>query len=143
MTHFEGDNIGSIRKLEYCPHYGFSSFNPAVLAAGFSWLEIPFKDESCQLFLKIRDTDQGILYSYSGPFTIHHQRDEVESALFPYVGKHLIFRLTDMNGRVYIIGLPGSPTSLNIDTKTGIRFTDENGSSFVFEIDQTVKAFSI
>lgn len=143
MQHYEGDNIGGIFKLEYCPHYGFSSFNPAVLAAGYTWHEIPFKGESCELFLKLDTTPHGPLFTYSGPFAIHNQRDEVETTLFPYVGKHLVLRLTDMNGRVYIIGAPDAPVELSLGAKSGQRYVDENGTGFSFEVAQIDKAVAV
>ncbi len=143
MQHYEGNNIGGIQKVEHCPHYGFSGFYPAVLANGYAWAEIPIKPESGALYLKVDDTVHGLLYTYSGPFFLHNQRDEVEDELYPILGTSRILRITDMNGRIYIIGAPGCPVTITLNASTGQRYVDENGAGFSFQVEQTTKAVHV
>jgi hypothetical protein len=132
----EGDNIGSILKLEAAPHYDFSGFNPVAFHFGKGWIDIPFKEESGVLQLKADDTDHGISFNYAGRFFIHKQRADVRSTLYPFLGQHLILKVTDLNGEVYIIGKPGCPVTLELSATTGQRYADENGMEFQFKIEQ-------
>ncbi|MNL18008.1 hypothetical protein D3C87_1391310 [compost metagenome] len=140
MNYYEGDNIGACAKAEFIEHYNLASFNPAVPLAGESWTEIPFKVETCQLQIKILNTENGPVYTYSGKWKMHNMRDEVDDVMFKLVGQITVLRLTDMNGRIYVIGAPGMPVNISINQDTGERFVNENGSEFIFSIDQPFAA---
>lgn len=143
MNYYEGDNVGSLAKAEIIEHYKIASFNPAILKPGCTWIEIPIKDQSGKLSIKGTDTDNGTLYSYSGRFYIHNMRDEVDDTLNNFIGKIGVLKLTDMNGRIYIIGAPGMGVNLTIVGDTGQTFVNENGTEYQFSIDQTFPALKI
>lgn len=137
MQHFEGNNIGSIAKLEIAFHTDFSSFNPAVLQNGKQWFNILFKEESGFLKINVEETENGLVYSYSGAFFIHRIRPEVVNEVNPYLGQLTVMRITDINGEVYIIGAPGVPVTLTLDAQTGEKYTAENGSNYTFATQQS------
>ena len=143
MNYYEGDNIGSLLKVEAAYHTDFSGFNPLSFYTGKSWLEIPFKEQTSALFLKVADTANGLVYGYSGKFFIHHLSDEVDDTLYPYLGQISVLRLTDMNNRVYIIGSPGLPVTMETSTGTGDKYTSENGQEFSFKVDMINRALKL
>ncbi|MNL59804.1 hypothetical protein D3C87_1835590 [compost metagenome] len=69
-------------------------------------------------------------------------RDEVDKIMMPLLGKKVIFRLTDMNGRVYLIGSPDDGVNLSINQNTGQTYVNENGSEFLFDIAQVYPALT-
>jgi hypothetical protein len=141
LTYHEGDNIGSLRTVEIILHTLPVAFNPVQLPIGSTWTVILFKDETGVLILKTEDSDNGPIYNYAGSFFIHNLRDEVDQVLLPFCGKAIaILRLTDMNGRVYIIGSPDAPVTLNLAATSGQKYINENGSTFNFSVDQTSPA---
>lgn len=143
LSQYEGDQLGSIKKVEAAYHTSFTSFNPAVFAGAASWQQIQFTEETGSLFLKVNGTSQGLLYKYSGGFGVPKLRDEAEDALLPLIGKVLILRITDMNDRIYIIGAPNIPVSLELDGETGNEFKNASGYRIAFSVEQTWKAFSL
>ncbi|RQO65090.1 hypothetical protein DBR40_24780 [Pedobacter sp. KBW01] len=137
MNHYEGDNFGSLAKVESIEHFNVKSLNPVTLMPGAAWKNIPFKEETGQKRLKTDDTENGTVYNYSGSFFISNIRKEVETELNPFLGQMLMLRVTDMNGLVSIIGAPGMPVTLKKNHDTGKKYTNENGTEFIFEIDQS------
>lgn len=141
MNYFEGDNIGSLRAVDIIRKDLPIGMNPVQLPYGADWTSIPLKDEGGILQLKTTDSDNGPVYTYSGSFLVPNMRDEVDQVLLPLCGKEIcILRLTDMNGRLYIIGTPDAPVTLNIAATTGQKYSNENGSTFNFTVDQTSAA---
>jgi hypothetical protein len=141
MNYYEGDNIGSIKAIDIIRCDLPTGFNPAVLPIGAVWTSIPFKQESGVLVPKIDVSDNGPVYNYSGSFLIPNMRDEVDLLLMPFCGKAIaILRITDMNGRVYIIGSPDAPVTLNLAATTGQKYINENGAMFNFLVEQTTAA---
>ena len=136
MKHYEGDNIGGLAKIRIAFHTDFESFNPEVFKAGKDWLDIPFKEESGQLQPSADDSDNGIVYNYSGKFFIHRLRPEIENELNTYLGQVSVIEITDLNDEVYIIGAPGMPVTLQLGGDTGAKYTSENGAGYQFDIDQ-------
>lgn len=139
---FEGDNIGSIASIEIANHTDFISLNPVQFIQDKSWQNIGFTGEA-ELKRKTKDDPNGVIYNYSGFFDIQSIRDEVELNLMSYVGKHAILRITDNNGRVYIIGQKGNPVTLEEDSTTGKLNKSKNGYQFNFSVSQTMAANSI
>lgn len=135
MNFFEGDNIGSLAKLEITLHSNFDNFNPAVLSAGKTWLNIPFKEQTGSLQIETADTENGNVYTYTGDFFINRLRPEL-AELNAYLGQFVVMRITDLNGEVYIIGAPGMPVTLTLAGGTGKKYTSENGASYIFVIEQ-------
>ena len=142
MNFYEGDNFGSISKIDIALHSDFASFDPASFQDDKSWTSIPFKDESGRLGINNSLTPSGIVYTYKGSFFIHHLRDEIFEGLDPYRGQKSVLRLTDMNGKTYIIGAPGFPVTLSVDGDTGMRYIDENGAAYSFTVEQPFPHFS-
>lgn len=142
MTLYEGDNIGSVQKAEIIEHYKIQSMNPVVLKPGTSWIDIPFKDESGNLFLKTEDSDNGPIYNYTVQLFINNMRAEVDSALNGFLTPVGVLRVTDMNDRVYIIGAPDRPVTMNETGGTGQKYINENGSMFDFTSAQSERALN-
>ncbi|KAA8483750.1 hypothetical protein BDE36_1786 [Arcticibacter tournemirensis] len=142
MNFHEGDNIGSIAICEIAFPFSFSSFNPAVLAIGYTWLSLPLDDQSGSLNLKVSDTDNGPVYTYSGGLKIHNLRESVDNTLYRYVASGAVMRITDMNGRIYIIGAPDEPVTVSLNGGTGEKFADENRQQMQFKIDQAHPAYT-
>lgn len=136
MDHYEGDNIGSLLKAEFAMHTDFDSFNPVSLKEGKAWTNIPFKEQSGKITGSSEDSENGNIFTYQGKFFIHRIREEVRTELHPYLGQHIVMRLTDLNGETYIIGAPGMPVTLSVTSDTGENYTNENGSLFSFSISQ-------
>lgn len=136
MLHYEGDNFGSIASLDIAGFSDFQSFNPATFKNGKKWTAVPFKEQTGILSIKSEETPNGPLYSYSGNFYIHNLRDQVDNALQPLIGTKSVMRITDLNGRIYVIGSPENPVTLNSNGSTGQRYTDENGQEFQFKVEQ-------
>lgn len=137
---FEGDNIGSIARIEIANHTDFESWAPAKFFKGKAWQTIQIAGESAELKRRTKDDPNGIIYTYSGFFDIHTVRDEVETKLMPFVGKRAILRITDNNGRVYIIGKPLNPVTLEEESTTGKSVKNKNGYQFTFSVQQTSAA---
>jgi hypothetical protein len=141
MNYYEGDNIGSIKAVEIIRHDLPIGFNPVYLPIGSTWTLIPFREENGELVLKTEESDNGPIYTYSGSFFVHNMRDEVDQVMIPFCGKAIaILRIMDMNDRVYIIGTPDAPVTINANGSTGKKYTNENGITFNFTVDQTTEA---
>ena len=143
MEFFEGNNIGGLSSIEIIEHFNIRSLKPLNLVAGKDWTLIPFKDESGQMVIRTADTDNGPVYTYSGRFFIHNMRDEVDQAMENFIGQKSIMRITDMNGRSYLIGAPGKPVTLLPNGDTGQRYVNENGMDFNFNIEQDSPAIVV
>lgn len=142
ITHYEGDVIGGIAKLEIAYHWDFTQFYPAVFAAGKDWKEIEALPETGELKYKAEETEHGPLYSYSGSFSVLKLSESVETAILPYIGESSILRITDNNGRIFIVGLPGAPVSLALSAGTGRKYTSQNSFDFDFSVEQVRPAVS-
>lgn len=140
MTHYEGDNIGSIAEFKIAHTYDLQSFNPITFKNGRKWLDVPFKEQSGNLALKVEETANGLLYVYSGNLAIHNMRDQVDNEMLPFVGSNSVVMITDLNARVYVIGTPSLPVTLTMNAGTGQRYVDENGQEFQFRVEQTAPA---
>ena len=81
LEQFEGDLLGSIKRIDAALHTQFESFNPAVFLSGYSWQQIAFTEETGQLRLSIRDSEQGKIYKYLGTFSIPKLRTAAEDAI--------------------------------------------------------------
>lgn len=141
MNYYEGDNIGGAKKIEIIRCDLPIGFNPVQLPIGAIWTNIPFKEETGVLAVKTEATDNGPVFTYSGSLTAPNMRDEVDQVLFPFCGKAIaIVRYTDMNNRVYILGSPDCPVTVNLAAYTGQKYINENGSTFNFSVDQSSAA---
>jgi hypothetical protein len=141
MNYYENDNIGSLKAVEIIRHDLPIAYAPIYLPVESSWTSIPIKEEAGELLLKTEGSDNGPIYIYSGSFFIHNMRHEVDQALLPFCGRAVaILRVTDMNDRVYILGTPDAPVTLNVAAGTGRKYSNENGSAFNFTVDQTSPA---
>lgn len=127
MNHYEGDNFGSLAKLEMTKHFNFSGFNPAVFAQG-GWTNVPFREQTGQLQEETEDSPNGIIYTYTISILVANMRDELDDVIRAYLGQVAVIRATDMNGRVYIIGAPCAPVTLTSAGDTGKNYTSENGT---------------
>lgn len=141
MIFFEGDNIGGIQKLEVAHQAYFTGFNPATLAAGKAWAEIPFIPQSAQLQMSEEDSANGTIYEYNLTFAINRVRMELFEQLNIFVGSCTVFRITDMNDDVYIIGAPGYPCTLAATGNTGAQYTDANGMGYKVKNEQPFRFF--
>jgi hypothetical protein len=142
MNIYEGDNFGSVQNAEIIEHYKIASVNPIVLKPGMSWISIPFKEESGNLFLKTEDSDNGTIYNYTVQLFINNMRNELDAELGKFLTSTGVLRVTDMNDRVYIIGGPDKPVAMNETSTTGQKFTNENGSMFDFTSSQSERALN-
>jgi hypothetical protein len=142
MEFFEGDNIGGLSNIEIIEHFNVRSLVPVELVEGKVFTEVPFKNESGQFKIKEEDTDNGTVYAYSGRFFLHSMRNEVDSGMAKFIGQVSVMRLTDMNGRKYIIGAPGKPVTISKNGDTGQRYTNENGTEFSFQVAQMESAIT-
>jgi hypothetical protein len=142
MNNYEGDNIGSVQNAEIVEHYKIASVNPIVLKPGMSWITIPFKEESGNLFLKTEDSDNGPIYNYTVQLFINNMRNEIDAEMSKFLTATGVLRVTDMNDRVYIIGGPDKPVAMNETSTTGQKFTNENGSMFDFTSSQSERALN-
>lgn len=140
---FIGDIIGSIYKMEAAHHTDLTGFAPVEFLAGKGWQQIPFAEENGELRLAVQETDNGLVYAYSGTVAIQRLRPEVQLALLPYLGQGSVLRITDMNDQVYIIGAPGLPVNLQLDGSTGQQFTGRNGYTLSFSISQNFEAQAV
>jgi hypothetical protein len=143
MNNYEGDNIGSVQNAEIVEHYKIASVNPIVLKPGMSWISIPFKEESGNLYLKTEDSDNGTIYNYTVQVFINNMRNEIDAELGKFLTPTGVLRVTDMNDRVYIIGGPDKPVTMNETSTTGQKFTNENGSMFDFTSSQSERASNV
>ena len=134
---FEGDNIGSISNIEIAHHTDFERWHPAKFHSGNNWQNIEITGEMAELKRKTKDDPNGIIYTYSGFFDIQSIRDEVEINLMPFIGRKSILRITDNNGRVYVIGQPKNPVLLEEESTTGKLYKNKNGYLFSFSVVQT------
>lgn len=139
---YEGDLLGSIKRIDAALVNQFTSFNPAVFASGYAWQEIGFTDESAQLRLSVQDSEQGSIFKYTGRFSIPKLRSIAEDALLQINGKKAVLKITDMNDRVYIIGSPYHPVTIEIDGDTGMEYRNASSYTLNFAIEQTWQAFS-
>ena len=143
MDYYEGDNIGSLKTIEIIRHDWPIAWHPVALPEAVEWINIPLKEESGIMTIKTEETDNGVIYTYAGSFFIAHLRDEVDQVLMPFCGKsESILRLTDMNDRVYIVGMPDCPAKINLSATTGQKYVNENGTAFNFSVEQIVPAIS-
>lgn len=136
MNYYQGDNIGSLASVEIALHTDFAGFNPVNFLNGKGWTLVPFKDESGNMSFKVDETANGTVYTYAGRFFLQNLRNEVEETLYPFIGQRAVMRLIDMNGRVYIIGAPGTPVTLAVSGGTGDKYASENGQEFSFKSEQ-------
>uniref|UniRef100_F4C2E2 Uncharacterized protein n=1 Tax=Sphingobacterium sp. (strain 21) TaxID=743722 RepID=F4C2E2_SPHS2 len=139
-TFFEGDNIGSLAVIEIAHINDFLNFNPPLFREGRDWKQIEFLPESGQLSPTYEEDDNGNVYSYKGSFSIKRPSIEEESAMLPFIGKKSVLRLTDMNMRVRIIGLPDCPVAVKMTGTTGNKYTSAPSNDYSFAVDQPVKA---
>ncbi|HEY0177044.1 MAG TPA: hypothetical protein VGC08_11745 [Pedobacter sp.] len=140
MQHHEGDNIGSIAKFEIIYNSWVSSLGPVTLNPGRAWLAVPFKEQTGQMKVDTEDNVNGTVYNYSGSIYLHNMRDEVDQAMNPFLGQVSMIRVTDMNGRIYIIGAPDFPVTVTSSGDTGKTYVSENGKEYQFKIEQTFEA---
>lgn len=143
LDHYEGDQLGSIKRIDAAYHTQFESFNPAVFLSGFSWQQIAFTEETGQLRLSVRDSEQGIIYKYLGSLSIPKLRSEAEDAILPLIGKLTVLKITDMNDRIYIIGGPNSPVNMELEGDTGSEFKSSSAYVVSFGVEQTWRAFTV
>jgi hypothetical protein len=142
MDHFEGNNIGSLLKVEICLVNQINGYNPVTFTAGNNWFDIPFDNENAELSISSQDTVNGMVYRYNGSFFLHRLRQEFKEKLSPYLGKRSILRITDMNNEVYILGHPGNPVRLDNSGGTGRRFSSQNGMMYSFSSDMAFEALT-
>jgi hypothetical protein len=135
-------NIGSIQKLELVMHNQLSDYAPVVLNAGVAWLEIELLPDNASLLLTAEDTENGMLFTYRVNAAHTVLRDEVEDLLNPFLGQRSIVRVTDMNDRVYILGMPGTPCAFTYNGNTGNNPTEQNGYAINIQVAQPFKAKS-
>jgi hypothetical protein len=140
MDYYEGDNLGSIKAIEVIEHFNLLNTNPVQIRSGSAWMSIPFKEESGKMNMKSVLSDNGRIYTYSGRFFFNNMRKEIEDGLSPYLDDVAVLRVTDMNGRSYLIGAPGSPVTIAENGDTGQRYINENGIEYTFAIEQSVRA---
>jgi len=140
MNHYEGNNIGSIAKLEITSCYLISGFNPVTFYPGGSWINVPFKEQTGELKEETEDHVNGTIYTYSGSIFVPNLRDEIDATMRMYIGQTSMIRATDMNGRVYILGSPHIPVMLNSSGNTSKTFIGENGKEFQFKVEQNYPA---
>jgi hypothetical protein len=119
MNNYEGDNIGSLQNAEIVEHYKIASVNPIVFKPGMSWITIPFKEESGNLYLKTEDSDNGTIYNYTVQLFINNMRNEIDTELGKFLTPTGVLRVTDMNDRLYIIRGPDKPVAMNETSTTG------------------------
>lgn len=132
-------NIGSIAKLELVLITDVESYNPVVLKTGKAWEEIEMLPESGRFNFSAEDTSNGPLYNYRANFR-HPKMDELKTAVLDkYLGIRSIARITDMNGKTYIIGSPGNLCLFVYDGDTGASVTDQNGYSANLSVSQAFK----
>lgn len=141
MEHYEGDNIGSIAECLITFPFAFSHF-PGILNSGYTWEKIPFNPGTGNLFLKVADSDNGPVYTYNGGGRVHRMRKEADDMIFEYIVNGGVMKVTDMNGKVYIIGNPDAPVTVSLSGGTGTNYTDENGMDIQFKIEQGEPALS-
>lgn len=140
MEYYEGDNIGGLAKIEAIEHNNILSLDPLIIATGSAWFEIPFKEESGRMSPKSEMTANGRVFTYAGRFFLQRLRNEVDIAITPYLDDVAVLRITDMNGRVSIIGAPSTPVTIGESADTGQRYVNENGIEYTFTIDQYFRA---
>lgn len=139
-TFHEGDNIGTLAVVEIAHQEDFLNFDPPLFREGRDWKQIEFLDESGSLSVSHDEDDNGIVFGYSGKFSIKRPTDEEENAMLPYIGQKSIMRLTDHNGRVRIIGLQDCPVTIKMSGSTGTKYTGAPSNDYSFAVDQHKKA---
>lgn len=140
MQEYQGNNIGSIAVFEIAHQMDLLGFNPVTFKAGSSWKKIPFREQGGKIKEVIEETDNGMLCTYSGSIVLPCMRDEVDLVMDKFLGRRSVVKITDMNGRIYIIGAPGLPVEIGSTGDTGENFTNENAKQFDYKIAQPFKA---
>lgn len=140
MEIFEGNNIGSLKKVEIVLSADVESLYPLTLKSGKTFTQIPLTPQKNQLSIKTEETDNGTVFAYTGKFYVHNIRQTVNQAMQPFLGKRSVMRLTDMNSQVYILGYPGNGVTLTKTASTGENYTSQNGTEFNFSVDMPFEA---
>lgn len=140
MEIFEGNNIGSLKKVEIILRDYIQSLNPLVLKAGKSFTEIPLTPQKNLLSEESEETDNGTVFKYAGKFYVHRIRKSIKDEMRIFLGKRTVMRLTDMNDEVSIIGYPGNEVTLTTKATTGESFTSQNGIEYNFSVDMPFQA---
>lgn len=140
MEQYEGDNIGSIYELLVIEHYKIQKMNPVTLLPGASWLNVPIRDQSGRIRSRVSASDNGPIYSYQVEAFINHMREEVNVAMDIFHQGIAVLKVTDMNDRVYILGEPNRPVTMEESGDSGQGFASENGTSFDFSISMDHRA---
>ncbi|WP_316743404.1 hypothetical protein [Pedobacter antarcticus] len=140
MQEHQGNNIGSIAAFEITHQLDLIGFNPVTFIPGLSWTKVPFREQGGRIKEVIEETENGMLCTYTGSIILPCMRDDVDLVMDKYLGQKSVVRITDMNGRIYIIGAPGLPVEIGSTGDTGENFTNENAKQFEFKIAQPFKA---
>ena len=140
MEFFEGNNIGSLKKVEIILRDDIQSLNPLVLKPGKTFTDIPLTSQKNSLSEKTEETENGTVFSYSGKFFVHRIRQEVKEAMRVFLGKRTVMRVTDMNDEVSILGYPGNEVILTLTANTGENYSSQNGTEYNFSVDMSFQA---
>lgn len=143
MNYYEGDNIGSVQRIEIAFYFDFESVRPPVLKSGRSWNNIPFKEGTGEFSISEDDTDNGIVYACSGGFFLPRMREEVDTFMRQFLGAVAVIRVTDMNGDTLILGDLGQGVSISGSGATGQNYTSENGKSYSYKIEQSYPPYRV
>lgn len=143
MILHSGDNVGGVAQYELCHVDDLVSFYPVRFKPGRYWQCVRHVPETGTLADEELDTDNGVTYSYSGSFKRQYPSERDELDMSRYMGKCTIWRITDMNRRIYLLGTPENPVSLSRSGNRGARPSDMAHNEFKFSVVQVDRAMAV
>ncbi|MGJ1295544.1 hypothetical protein ACR777_15160 [Sphingobacterium spiritivorum] len=132
----QDDNIGGLLSVEIAHVTDFSGFNPVVFKPGKNFQKVDILPLSGSLKDDEEFSNSGTAYTYAGIFKIHHPTAILENAIRPYIGLCSVLKLTDLNGRIRIVGSPACPVLLKRTGDSGLKPSDMAHNEFKFSVTQ-------
>lgn len=127
-------NIPGVQYIEYAPIAwintdawedwtlnGNHQIDVSWLSEDYNWLRCPLLGESIRWEEGSRTTSQGTSYPQQLGGTIPHMRVDASEVIEETEAyQKFLLRLTDRNGKVWIIGTPESPMSFAVVASSGV-----------------------
>jgi len=136
-----GENIGGILEVAVCHIDELESSIGSLCFKPNKWWTVvevipntaTFNDEEV-------DTENGILYTYSGGFKRQYPSKSDELIFSRFIGQCSVVRIVDMNGQCRIIGSKECPVSISRIGNRGAKPNDLSHHEFKFNVSQANRA---
>lgn len=136
-----GENIGGVLEIAVCLIDDVLSMGDEVRFKPNKWWTVieviphtaTFVDEEV-------DTDQGILYNYSGALRRQYPSKSDEVIFSAFVGQCVIMRIVDRNGICRVLGSPECPVAISRSGNRGSKPSDLSYHEFKYSVSQSFRA---